>query len=157
MPVSKQRRRPEAATKEHGAGAEAPRRAIRTIDDLRQALGAIETDFAAKTVAAGVWWFEQLLRRAGDEWSTVRSGKDRMRAAMLLCVAMDGAQGQNDDLAPAIAAMLRPYCPAPSFAEGWEQAKRLPPGTVRAAAARIVQASGKPAGQVPQGQQGRSG
>jgi hypothetical protein len=138
MPVSKHRRRPRQASGQQPA---TPRRAIATIDDLRLTLADPGLDFSAKVAMAGVWWFEQLLRRAGDPWSTIKSGKDRMRAAMLLCVAMDGEHGKNDDLAPAIAAMLRPACPTPSFAAAWEQANRLLPGTVRAAAARVAKAS----------------
>ena len=65
---------------------------------------------------------------------------------MLLCVAMDGEHGQNDDLSPVLADMLRPYCPAGTFVEAWEQAKHLSPGTVRAMAAKILNPPGVPAG-----------
>ncbi len=136
MPASRHRRRHETQDPPPALA----RAGISSIDDLTQALRDPALDFPARVMIAGVFWFEQLLRKAGDPWEFLRSGKDKMRAALLLCVAMDGAHGQNDDLAPAIAEILRPYCPGESFAEGWERAKRLPPGSVMTMASRIVNA-----------------
>jgi hypothetical protein len=117
-----------------------------TVDELRRTIANPALDFPAKAVVAGIWWFQQLLRRVGDRWQGNKaSRKDRRTAALLLCVAMDGEHGENDDLSPKLAEMLRPYCPAPTFAEAWEQAKRLPAGTVRQKAARILIPPGKPA------------
>jgi hypothetical protein len=56
---------------------------------------------------------------------------------------MDGEQGKNDDLSPMIAQILRPYCPAPTFTEAWEQANQMLPGTARATAARILSPAAK--------------
>jgi hypothetical protein len=140
MPVSKRR------SGKPGQSPAPARQTITTIDELRQAIANPALDFSAKASLAGVWWFQQLLRKAGDRQQTTRpSWKDQRRAAVLLCVAMDGEQGENDDLAPVIAGMLRPWCPAPTFAEGWEQANQMPPGTVTAMAARILNPTAKPA------------
>jgi hypothetical protein len=115
-----------------------------SLEELRQAIANPARDFPAKAVVAGVWWFQHLLHRVGDRWQDVRTSRDdKKTAALLLCVAMDGEHGKNDDLAPVIAAMLRPYCPALSFVEAWEQANGLPPGTARATAAEILGSSGK--------------
>ena len=57
---------------------------------------------------------------------------------------MDGEHAANDDVAPAMAEMLRPYCAAPGFVEAWEQAKQVPPGTVRATLAKSLSPSGTP-------------
>jgi hypothetical protein len=93
-----------------------------------------------------VWWYRQLLRKIGDHRHSMKlSWKDKNRAALLLCIAMDGERGENDDLSPIIAEMIRPYCPAGTFAQAWEQANQLPPGAVAATAARILSPSGKPA------------
>jgi hypothetical protein len=144
MPVSKHRRRGKPAARTPDQAPDAPRQDITTIDDLRQAVANPSLDFPAKAVVAGVWWFQQLLRKAGDYRQTARpSWKDRRRAALLLCVAMDGERGQNDDLSPAIAELLRPWCPAPTFAEAWELTNRMPRGTVAATAARILSPVGK--------------
>lgn len=134
MPVSKHRRR----SKPGSAGPDvAPD--VMTIDELRRTIASPALDFPAKVVVAGLWWFEQLLRRVGDHWQSGKASRqDKRTAAVLLCVAMDGEHGQNDDLSPVLADMLRPYCPAPSFVDAWEQVKRLSPGTVRTMAAKIL-------------------
>jgi hypothetical protein len=147
MPVSKHRRRGKPETLKLDQPSTVSRHDIATIDDLRQAIADPSRDFSAKAVLAGVWWFQQLLRKAGDHRPTARpSWKDRRRAALLLCVAMDGKRGENDDLSPEIAALLRPWCPAPTFAGAWEQANRMPQGTVAATAARILGPAGKATG-----------
>jgi hypothetical protein len=109
-----------------------------TIDELRRAIANPGRDFVAKTMVAGLWWFQQLLLKVGDRQSLKASRKDKKMAALLLCVAMDGQHGRNDDLAPMLAAMLRPYCPAPTFVDAWERANKMAPGTARAEAASII-------------------
>jgi hypothetical protein len=144
MPVSKHRRRGKPGTVKPDQPSNVSRQDITTIDDLRQIIANPAHDFSAKAAVAGVWWFQQLLRKAGDHRQTAKpSWKDRRRAVLLLCVAMDGERGENDDLSPEIAAMLRPWCPAPTFAGAWEQANRLPQGTVAATAVRILRPAGK--------------
>jgi hypothetical protein len=146
MPVSKHRRRNETRPRKPEPAPAVPRPEVRTIDDLRQAIADPALDFPAKAVVAGLWWFQQMLLRVGDRPETFKASRqDKRTAGLLLCVAMDGENGKNDDLSPLIADLLRPYCSAPTFAEGWEQAKRLPPGTVRTKAARALARSGKPA------------
>jgi hypothetical protein len=145
MPVSKHRRRGKIRTSKPDLSPDASRQNVMTIDELRHAIANPARDFTDKVVVAGVWWFHELLRKVGDRWrSTKASGKDKRTAALLLCVAMDGEHGTDDDLSPVIAEMLRPYCPAPTFAEGWEQANQMSPGTVRAMAVRILSAPDKP-------------
>jgi hypothetical protein len=144
MPVSKHRRRGKPGTSKPDQPPNPSRQDITTIDELRQAIANPALDFPVKAVVAGVWWFQQLLHKAGDRRQAARpSWKDRRRAALLLCVAMDGEHGKNDDLSPVIAEMLRPWCPAPTFAEAWEQTNRMPRGTVSATAARILSPVGK--------------
>ncbi len=110
-----------------------------TIEEVRLAIADPALDFPTKVAVAGVWWFQRLLQRAGERWeSSKASRKDRRQAALLLCLAMDGEHGQNDDLAPMIATLLRPYCPAPTFVVGWEQATHVSPGTVRTMVAKIL-------------------
>jgi hypothetical protein len=146
MPVSKHRRGNKPRARKPEAAPVVSRPAIMTIDELRQAVANPARDFSAKLVVAGVWWFRQMLWRVGDRWQNLKaSRKDKREAAMLLCVAMDGEHGANDDLAPRLAAMLRPYCPAATFTEAWEQANRMPPGSVRETAARILTPPGQPA------------
>ncbi len=146
MPVSRHRRRSKPGTRKPDLSPDASRQSITTVDELRQAIANPALDFPAKAVVAGMWWYLQLLRKVGDRRQNIKaSRKDQRRAALLLCVAMDGEHGENDDLSPVIAEMLRPYCPAPTFAEAWERANQMPPGTVLATAARILSASGKPA------------
>jgi hypothetical protein len=146
MPVSKHRRRSKTRTRKPDPSQDASRQNVLTIDELRHAIANPSRDFTAKVVVAGVWWFHELLRKVGDHWEdTKASRKDKRTAALLLCVAMDGERGKDDDLSPVIAEMLRPYCPAPTFAEAWEQANQMSPGTVRAMAARMLSAPGKPA------------
>lgn len=139
MPVSKHRRRgaaPSMAT--YTPPAKSPH-GVATMDEVRQAIADPALDFPMKTAIAGVWWFRQLLLRVGDRRLKHKlSRKDTARAAILLCVAMDGERGDSDDLSPVIADLLRPYCPAPTFAEAWERVRHLPPGTVAAQAARLV-------------------
>lgn len=139
MPVSKHRRRSKARTKKPEPSLDVSRQNGMTIEELRQAIANPARDFRAKTIVAGVWWFQQLLRKVGDRWQGMKTSReDKRDAALLLCVAMDGQHGQNDDLSPAIAGMLRPYCPAPTFVEAWEQANQMPPGAVRETAARLL-------------------
>jgi hypothetical protein len=151
MPVSKHRRpgKTSRGKTSQGRSDQAPdgsRPAATTIGELRRTVANPALDFPAKIVVAGLWWFEQLLRRVGDQWQSVKaSRKDKRTAAMLLCVAMDGEHGQNDDLSPVLADMLRPYCPTASFVDAWEQAKHLSPGTVRTMVAKILTQTGKPA------------
>jgi hypothetical protein len=146
MPVSKHRRRSEPRVRKPGLSPDPSRQNAMTIDDLRRAIASPALDFPDKAVVAGVWWFQQLLWRVGDRWqSNKASRKDKRTAAMLLCVAMDGEHGKNDDLSPILAEMLRPYCPTPSFVQAWEQAKQLSPGTVREKAVTILVPPGKPA------------
>jgi hypothetical protein len=146
MPVSKHRRRSETrARKPTPPPADSPSPNM-TIDELRRAVANPALDFAGKIVVAGVWWFQQLLLQVGDHWQGHKaSRKDKKGVAALLCVAMDGEHGPNDTLAPLIADMLRPYCPAPTFVDGLEHAKQMSPGTVRATAAKILSRPGKPA------------
>jgi hypothetical protein len=147
MPVSKHRRRSKTRTRKPDPSPEASRETSLTIEELRRAVANPALDFPAKTIVAGVWWFQQLLWKVGDNWrSSKASRKDKKTAAMLLCVAMDGEQGKNDDLSPVIAEMLRPYCPGPSFVEAWEHAKQMSPGTLRTQVAGILSPPGKPAG-----------
>lgn len=147
MPVSKHRRGSEIRARKPDPSPNALRQNVMTVEELRRALANPALDFPARGVIAGVWWFQQLLWRVGDHWQGDKaSRKDKRTAAMMLCVAMDGENGQNDNLSPVIAELLRPYCPAPTFTEGWEQAKRLPPGTVRALTAKVLSIPGKPAG-----------
>ncbi len=144
MPVSKHRRRNQTRPREPDPAANSWQRNIMTIDDIRREIANPALDFPAKTILAGAWWFEQLLRRIGDRWQGNKaSRKDKRTTALLLCVAMDGEHGQNDDLAADIANMLRPYCPASSFVEGWERAKQLSPGTVRAKVAEFLASTSK--------------
>jgi hypothetical protein len=115
-----------------------------TLEELRRLIAATGADFTAKIEVAGVWWFQQLLARVGDRWQGNKaSRKDRRTASMLLCVAMDGDHGKNDNLAPLLADLLRSYCPGASFTEAWEQAKQLPPGTVRALTAKVLHTPGR--------------
>jgi hypothetical protein len=146
MPVSKHRRGSEIRTRKSDPAPNALRHTVMTLDELRRTIANPALDFPAKTTIAGVWWFQQLLRRVGDRWQGHKaSRRDKRTAAMLLCVAMDGEHGKNDDLAPIISSMLRQYCPAATFTEGWEQAKRLSPGTVRTLTAKTLTVPGKPA------------
>ncbi|MDR3537179.1 MAG: hypothetical protein P4L71_11830 [Acetobacteraceae bacterium] len=139
MPVSRRPRRSEMRTRQPDPPPGASQPNLTTIDELRQTIADPALDFPAKVAVAGVWWFQQLLWRAGERWESAKaSRKDRRQAALLLCLAMDGEHGQNDDLAPTIAGMMRPYCPATTFVEGWEQATRVSPGTVRTMAAKIL-------------------
>jgi hypothetical protein len=141
MPVSKHRRRGKPSSGRPDVTPD-----VMTMDELRRTIANPALDFPAKVVVAGLWWFEQLLRRVGDRWQSVKaSRKDKRTAAVLLCVAMDGEHGQNDDLSPVLADVLRPYCPAPCFVDAWEQAKQMPPGTVRTMAAKILNPLGTPA------------
>jgi hypothetical protein len=145
MPVSKHRRSSKVRPRKPEAPPVVSRSGIMTIDELRQAVANPARDFSAKLVVAGVWWFQQMLRRIGDRGQGLKaSHKDKREAAMLLCVAMDGEHGANDDLAPLLAAMLRPYCPAATFTDAWEQANRMAPGSVRETAARILTPPGQP-------------
>ncbi|HBK09126.1 MAG TPA: hypothetical protein DDZ81_25255 [Acetobacteraceae bacterium] len=146
MPVSKHRRRSETRVRKPDPAPTAPRPNVTTADELRQAIANPALDFPAKVVVAGTWWFQQLLGKVGDTWQGDKtSRKDKKTAALLLCVAMDGEQGQNDDLSPMVAAMLRPYCPAPTFVDAWEKAKQMPPGTVRMRVAKFLDRSNRPA------------
>jgi hypothetical protein len=146
MPVSKHRRRNATRSRKPDPAPNPQRQVVMTLDELRRAVANPALDFPAKTTLAGVWWFQQLLEKVGDHWQGIKaSRKDKRTAAMLLCVAMDGEHGKNDDLAPAIADLLRPYCPAATFTEGWEQAKQLSPGTVRTLTAKVLSTPGKPA------------
>jgi hypothetical protein len=146
MPVSKHRRGTKVRVRKPEAAPVVARPASMTIEELRQAVGNPARDFPAKLVVAGAWWFQQMLRRIGDRGHNLKtSRKDKREAAMLLCVAMDGEHGANDDLAPLLAAMLRPYCLAATFTQAWEQANRMPPGSVRETAARILTPPGQPA------------
>jgi hypothetical protein len=87
-----------------------------------------------------------MLLKVGDRPESFKvSRQDQRTAALLLCVAMDGENGKNDDLSPMLANILRPYCATRTFAEAWEQAKQLPAGSVRAKAARALSRSGQPA------------
>jgi hypothetical protein len=145
MPVSRHRRHGKTETRKPDHAPDPVRQTITTIDELRQAIASPALDFPTKAIVAGLWWFQQLLRKVGDRGQTTKpSLKDQKRTALLLCVAMDGEHGKNDDLSPVIAEMLRPWCPAPTFAQGWEQANQMPPGTVSAMAARILRPAGKP-------------
>jgi hypothetical protein len=115
------------------------------MDELRAAIADPALDFPGKVTVAGVWWFQQLLLKVGNRWQgSSASRRDKKSAALLLCVAMDGEHAANDDVAPAMAEMLRPFCAAPSFVEAWEQAKQVPPGTVRATLAKSLGASETP-------------
>lgn len=146
MPVSKHRRRSKTRTPKPDALSEASREPGMTIEEMRRVVANPALDFPAKTIVAGVWWFQQLLWKVGDHWrSSKASRKDKKTAAMLLCVAMDGEHGKNDDLAPLLAEMLRPYCPRPTFVEAWEHTKNMSPGTVRTLVAGILNPPGKPA------------
>jgi len=146
MPVSKHRRRSKIRTRQPDLRPDAPRQNITSIDELRKAIADPAPDFAEKAIVAGVWWFQQLLRKVGDQWQPSKaSPKDKRTVAMLLCVAMDGEHGANDDLAPIIADMLRPYCATPTFVEAWEQAKQMAPGTVRMMAVGFVSSARKAA------------
>jgi hypothetical protein len=146
MPVSRHRHGSETRTRKPDPAPTAQRHTVMTLDELRRTIANPALDFPAKTTIAGVWWFQQLLRRVGDQWQGNKaSRKDKRTAAMLLCVAMDGDHGKNDELSPIIADALRPYCPAPTFTEGWEQAKRLLPGAVRTMTAKALTMPGKPA------------
>jgi hypothetical protein len=139
MPVSKHRRRNKPAPSKPDRPRETSRLEMATIDDLREVMAISTLDFAAKAILAGVWWFQQLRRKAGERRQAARpSWKERRRAALLLCVAMDGEHGKNDDLSPVLAEMMRPWCPAPTFAEGWELTNHLQRGTVSTTAARIL-------------------
>lgn len=146
MPVSKHRRRSKVRTKKPETSPEVPRQDGMTIEELRQAIANPARDFRAKAVVAGVWWFQQLLLKVGDRWQRMKTSReDKRNAALLLCVAMDGEHGQNDNLSPVIAEMLRPYCPAPTFVEAWEKVNQMASGTVRETAARILTSPGKSA------------
>lgn len=139
MPVSKHRRRNETRDRKRDPAPVAVRRKPVTIDDVRCDIADPAIDFPSKIVLAGTWWFQQLLGKVGDHWQGEKaSRKDQKTAALLLCVAMDGEHGQNDEISPVLANLLRPYCPAPSFTEAWEQAKQMQPGTARLRAARIL-------------------
>jgi hypothetical protein len=139
MPVSKHRRHNKTRPRKPDASPMASGPEIQTLDDLRREVSSPALAFPDKISIASRWWCGQLSAKVGDHRrSDKMSRKDRQTAAMLLCVAMDGEQGQNDDLAPDLAVMLRPWCPAVTFTEAWEQAKQLPPGTVRMRAARFL-------------------
>jgi hypothetical protein len=143
VPVSKHRRQVKPPIGQPRSAPLASRRNIESLDALRQAVADPALDFPAKATVAGVWWFRQLLRKTGDRRRDIKiSRKDETRAALLLCVAMDGEHGQNDDLAPVIADMLRPYATASSFAAAWEQAMGVPAGTVAIRVARLMNPSG---------------
>ena len=145
MPVSKHRRGGKLRAHQPRT-AVVSRPAIMTIDELRDAVANPARDFSAKLIFAGMWWFQHMLQRIGDRWQNPKASReDKREAAMLLCVAMDGERGANDDLAPLLAEMLRPYCPAATFAAAWEQANQMPPGAVREAVGRILNASGQSA------------
>jgi hypothetical protein len=142
MPVSKHRRGNKLRIRKPEPSPGVPRANAMTVDELRQAIANPARDFRAKAIVAGVWWFRQLLRKVGDPGMKT-SREDKRNAALLLCVAMDGGHGENDDLSPLIAGMLRPYCAAPTFVEAWEQANQMPPGTARETAARILNPPGR--------------
>lgn len=136
MPVSKHRRRGKLRTKRPGLSQDTSRPKIKTIDEIRQAVADPALDFRAKIVLAGAWWFDNLLLKLGDhKKNTANSETDAPMSGSLLCMAMDGQRGKNDDISPLIADMLRPWCPTPTFADAWEQANNMPPGTVAALAA----------------------
>jgi hypothetical protein len=140
MPVSKHRRHSKPRPRKPNAAPTAPRLEIRTIDDLRREVSNPALGFPERIGITSLWWCEQLSSKVGDHRRSDKvSRKDRQTAAMLLCVAMDGEQGQNDNLAPDLAAILRPWCAAATFTEAWEQAKHLPSGTVRMRAARFLE------------------
>jgi hypothetical protein len=146
MPVSKHRRRNKAPPPKPGTSSQAIL-GITTIEDLRRQMANPALGFTDRIGIASLWWFEQLFSKIGHHrQSDKASRKDKQTAAVLLCIAMDGEQGRNDELAPILASMLRPWCPAPTFVEAWEQAKHLPPGTVRAKAGRFLESlqSGAP-------------
>ncbi len=139
MPVSKHRRGNQTRRRTPEPAPVVSRQTIGTIDELRQAIAEPALAFPARAELAWFWWYQQMLLKVGDRPADLRFTKqDRRTAALLLCVAMDGENGSNDDLAPVLADMLRPYIGALSFAEAWEQAKRLPAGSVRAKAARAL-------------------
>jgi hypothetical protein len=109
MPVSKHRRRSRIRTKKPDPSPDVPPQDGKTLEELRQAIANPARDFRAKAIVAGVWWFQQLLRKVGDRWQSMKNSReDKRNAALLLCVAMDGEHGQNDDLSPLIAEMLNP-------------------------------------------------
>ncbi len=146
MPVSKHRRGSEIRTRKPEDAAPPLRQDVMTIADLRRAVANPALDFPAKVGLAGVWRFQQLLAKVGDRWQGSKaSRKDKRTASMLLCEAMDGEHVKNDDVAPVLADLLRPYCPAATFTAGWEQAKRLSPGTVRQLTAKALGVPGNPA------------
>jgi hypothetical protein len=139
MPVSKHRRRNKTPPRKPDTSSEATL-SITTIEDLRRQLANPSLGFTDKIGIASLWWYEQLLSKIGHHRQSGKaSRKDKQTAAMLLCIAMDGEQGQNDALAPILASMLRPGCPAPTFVEAWEQSKHLPPGTVRTKAGKFLE------------------
>ncbi|HET6307357.1 MAG TPA: hypothetical protein VFG12_09245 [Rhodopila sp.] len=146
MPVSKHRRGSKARPKQPTQAPAEPRPPGMTLDELRQAIANPSRDFRAKAILAGVWWFQQLLRKVGDRWQGAKQTReDKRDAALLLCIAMDGEHGQNDDLAPLLANLLRPYCLAPGFVASWEQANNMAPGAAREAAVRILAQASPPA------------
>jgi hypothetical protein len=141
MPVSKHRRGSAIRSRKPDPS---PASQVMPLEELRRLIATPGTHLTAKIELAGIWWFQQLLARVGDRWQGNKaSRKDKRTAAMLLCVAMDGEHGKNDDLAPVLADLLRPYCPGASFTEAWEQAKRLSPGTVRALTAKALHTPGR--------------
>jgi hypothetical protein len=140
MPVSKHRRGSAIRSRKP----DPPPAPAPTLEELRRRISNQSIDLTAKIELAGIWWFQQLLARVGDRWQGNKaSRKDKRTAAMLLCVAMDGEHGKNDDLAPVLADLLRPYCPGASFTEAWEQAKQVSPGTVRALTAKALHTPGR--------------
>ncbi len=146
MPVSKHRRRSKTRLRQPTPAQPASVQVLRTIDEVRDAVADPALDFPAKATIAGVWWYQQMLLKVGDRPESFKvSRQDQRTAALLLCVAMDGENGKNDDLSPMLANILRPYCATSTFAEAWEQAKQLPAGSVRAKAARALGRSGQPA------------
>ena len=147
MPISKHRRRNKVRLKQSAPAGTASVQVIRSVDDVQNAVSDPALDFAAKVAVAGVWWYQQMLVKVGGSAENLKlSRQDQRTAALLLCVAMDGENGKNDDLSPVLADLLRPYCATRTFAEAWEQAKHLPAGSVRAKAARALGRSGRPAG-----------
>lgn len=139
MPVSKHRRRNKTPPPKPDTSSEA-RMSVTTIEDLRRQIANPALGFTNKIGIASLWWCEQLFSKIGHHRQSGKaSRKDKQTIAILLCIAMDGEQGQNDQLAPVLASMLRPWCPGATFVEAWEQTKHLPPGTVRAKAGKFLE------------------
>jgi len=145
VPVSKHRRRGKLRPRKPGLPPTTDSGAIGTIDALRPAIADPGLDFRAKVALAAAWWFDALLRQLGGAKNdTATSTEDVPMSGSLLCMAMDGERGKNDALSPLIADMLRPYCPTATFAEAWEQANGMPPGTIAALAVKAEPAPAAP-------------